>query len=300
MNFKKSITILVLLIIILSSIAAIAGILSSQNQGEEYQYESIRGENVTIYGRGFYRHMSSDVAIQGIAQDYVTLFIGIPLLIISLLLARKDKLKGKIMLTATLGYFALTYTFYLLMVMYNELFLLWVLLASLSFYTFLLSLLSFGLTDLRPFFTDEIKNKSAGIFLIFNALLIAFLWLSVIVPPLIAGDIYPLEVEHYTTLVVQGLDLSILLPASVLAGWLFIKKRPIGFLMTPIYLVFLSLLMIALIAKIVGMSFVGVDPGPALIIIPLITAIAILLTYHVLNNIDEEEYRKRKSDYPEI
>ncbi|MFW6375838.1 MAG: hypothetical protein ACOCZJ_01615 [Thermoplasmatota archaeon] len=299
MKFKKAITILVILIAVFSLAATLAGILSDQGPGE-YEYESIRGENVTIYGKGFYKHMSSDVAIQGISQDYVTLFMGIPFLFISLYFSRKDTLKGKIMLSGTVGYFALTYIFYLCMAMYNELFLLWVLLASLSFYTFILTILSFGLTDLRPYFGSKVPVRKVGIFLIITSLLIAFLWLSVIVPPLLDGSIYPPELEHYTTLIVQGLDLSILLPGAFLSGLLFIKNRPIGYLIAPIYNVFLCLLMASLTAKIVGMSLVGVDPGPAIVIIPLIDAVAIILAYLTLKNIDEEKYKEKNNHYPEI
>ena len=299
MRFKKYIIILVSLIVILSVVATLAGILSSHGPGE-YKYESIRGEEVSIYGKGFYKHMPSDVAIQGIAQDYVTLFIGIPMLLVTLFLATKDTLKGKMMLAGTLGYFSVTYIFYLCMAMYNELFLLWVALACLSFYTFILTLLSFGLKNLKPYFKSKTPAKYVGGFLIFNTFMIGFLWLGVVVPPLLDGTIYPEELYHFTTLIVQGLDLAILLPGSFLAGLLFIKKRPIGFLMAPIYIVFLTILMAALVAKIVGMSMIGVNPGPAIVIIPMINAVAIILAYLTLKNIDEKKYSGRDKGYPEI
>jgi len=299
MRFRKAIFILVILIVVLSIVATLAGILSNKGPGE-YEHESIRGKNVTIYGKGFYKHMSSDVAIQGISQDYVTLFVGVPMLFASLYLARKDTLKGKIVLSGTLGFFALTYVFYLCMAMYNELFLLWVLLASLSFYTLILVLLSFGLIDLRPYFTKKTPVRYVGSFLIITSVLIAFLWLNVVVPPLLDGSIYPKDLQHYTTLIVQGLDLSIMLPGVFLSGTLFLKKRPIGYLMGSVFIVFLCLLMTALLAKIVGMSLVGVNPGPAIVIIPLIDAVAILLAYLTLRNINEEKYSDRDKGYPEI
>lgn len=37
--------------------------------------------------------------------------------------------------------------------------------------------------------------------------MIGSLWLGVVVPPLVDGSIYPKELQHYTTLVVQGFDL---------------------------------------------------------------------------------------------
>lgn len=289
MKFNKKISILIFFIIGFSMIATLSGVLSTHGPGE-YEYTSIRGENVTIYGKGFYQHMSADVAIQGIAQDYVTLLIGIPLLIIGLYLARKNKLKGQILLSGTLGYFTVTYLFYLCMAMYNPLFLLWIILASLSFYTFLLSIFSIGLSDLTPYFKNKLPTRFIGGFLIFNAILIGIMWLGVILPPFLNGRIYPTELEHYTTLIVQGLDLSILLPASFLSGFFILKKKTIGFMIAPIYTVFLSLLMTALSAKIIAMSFVGANVIPAIILIPLITSIAIISVILILKNINEQKY----------
>jgi hypothetical protein len=287
MNNKNIILIMVILIAAFSAIASLAGILSDHGPGE-YEYRSIRGENVTIYGRGYYQHMSSDVAIQGIAQDHVTLFIGIPLLLLAFFFASKDSLKGKFVLAGTLGYFAVTYIFYLCMAMYNQLFLLWVLLASLSFYSFVLVVSEFGFKKLKEDFNEKTPVRLVGGFLIFNSIMIGLLWLGVVGPPLLDGSIYPTQVQHYTTLIVQGLDLAILLPASFIAGLLFYKKQSLGYLLAPTYMVFLSILMTSLSAKIIGMSLTDVNPGPAIVIIPLINGIAIFLTIITLSNINEK------------
>jgi hypothetical protein len=243
---------------------------------------------VTIYGKGIYRHMSAEVAPQGIAQDYVTLFIAIPVLITGLVLARKNSLKGRFLLTGTLGYFLVTYLFYLAMGMYNVLFLVYVLLLGISFFAFLLSLFSFNEHTLSNTFRKTVSVKATGGFLIFNAVCIALLWLNIIVPPLWNGTLIPLQAEHYTTLIVQGLDLAILLPAAFISGILFIKRKPWGYLLAPIYFVFLSLLMTALTAKVIAMSQLGYPVIPAIFLIPVFTIIALYGTVHILKNIKEE------------
>lgn len=284
MKHEKSIAILIFLMMAFSLAATLAGILSGAGAGE-YQYESIRGQTVTIYGKGIYRHMSAEVAVQGIAQDYVTLFIGIPLLLISFLWARRDSLKGRFLLAGTLGYFLVTYLFYLCMGMYNELFLAYIILTSASFFAFVLTMLSFDLQGLNLRFGPKAPLRFTGGFLIFNSIAIGLLWLSVIIPPLLDGTIYPPSLEHYTTLIVQGLDLALLLPLSFLSGWLFLKKKPFGYLLAPVYIIFLSILMTALTAKIIGMMLVGVSPGPAIVIIPLFNISAIVLAILVVRNI---------------
>lgn len=115
------------------------------------------------------------------------------------------------------------------------------------------------------------------------------MWLSIILPPLLDGTVYPLALEHYTTLIVQGMDLSLLLPLAFLSGLLLIKKKPFGYLLAPVYMIFLSILMTALTAKIIGIMLVGVSSGPAIVIIPLINTIAIVCSVLILTNIEYKE-----------
>lgn len=284
MNQKNTISILVFFIMVMSLLATITGIFTNQGPGP-YEYESIRGQIVNIYGKGLYQHMSAEVAIQGIAQDYVTLFIAIPLLVLSLFLARKGSLKGRFLLAGTLGYFLVTYLFYLIMGMYNPLFLAYTSLMGASFFAFIMTLQSFDLNELPTLFPTNTPRKFPGIFLIFNALAIAFLWLSAVIPPLLDGTIYPKSLEHYTTLIVQGMDLGLLLPLAAVSGFLLIQKKPLGYLSGPVYLVFLSLLMTALTAKIIGMGIMGYNIIPVIFIIPTINLLAIICSLLILRNI---------------
>lgn len=285
MKNGKTITILVIIITIFALGAAGAGIFSTGGPGE-YEYTSIRGETVTIYGKGIYQHMSAEVAPQGIAQDFVTLFIGIPLLLLSLYLARRESIKGRILLAGTLGYFLVTYLFYLVMAMYNYLYLVYVLLLSASFFAFMLTIMSFNVENLKHYFDNKLPVKLIGGFLIFNSLCIASLWLQVVVPPLFTGTI-PIQVEHYTTLIVQGLDLAILLPLALIAGVFIIRKTPLGYIMASVYLVFLSILMTALVAKIIAMKLLGFNVFPVIIIIPIINLFTVFCSTICLKSINE-------------
>ncbi|MEE4178295.1 MAG: hypothetical protein V2I46_12390 [Bacteroides sp.] len=271
-------------IVVLSLVATLTGILSDGGPGP-YAYTSIRGQEVMIYGRGIYQHMSAEVAPQGIAQDYVTLFLGIPLLLLSFFKARKGSLQWLYVLSGTLGYFLVTYLFYTAMGMYNVLFLVYAALLALSFFAFLQSLLSFDVEQLPSRFKPETPVKLAGIFLIINTLGIAFLWLSVVVPPLLDGSIYPAGLHHYTTLIVQGFDLGLLLPLAFVSGLLFIKRKPLGYLAAPVYLVFLSILMTALVAKIIAIMMGGEPAGPAIVIIPVFLSFAVIAGVLSLRNI---------------
>jgi hypothetical protein len=288
MKHEFSITQLSILIAVLAALAAYTGIYSEGGPGP-HQIESVRGETVTIYGEGLYRHMSLEVAPQGIAQDYVTLFFAIPLLLLALAWARSGSLRGRFLLSGTLGYFLVTYLFYLVMGMYNALFLIYVALLSTSFFALALVLLSFEPSSLPDRFQPGTPVLSAGGFLIFQCIAIIFMWLDIVVPPLISGEIIPKQVEHYTTLIVQGLDLALLLPLGIVAGILFIRKKPFGYLMAPAYFVFLSILMPALTAKVIAMWSIGENAMPAIIIIPFFGLVAITCTLFIFNNIKETD-----------
>ncbi|MFL5789123.1 MAG: hypothetical protein ACJ748_13770 [Flavisolibacter sp.] len=299
MKYKQSISVLVIIIALFASAATAMGIFSNDGQGQ-YEYKSIRGKMVTIYGKGLYKDMSAEVAPQGIAQDYITLFAGIPLLMIALFVARKGSLKGKYLLAGTLGYFLVTYLFYTVMGMYNKMFLAYVVLMGASFYAFLITLLSFGSNNLKDNFKASTPVKATGGFLIFNSIAIGLLWLSILIPPLLDGSVIPVQVEHYTTMIVQGLDLGILLPAAFICGLLLMKKQPLGYLLAPAYFVFLSLLMTALTAKVVAMLSLGYNVGPLIFIIPTFNVITIACTVIVLQNVRGKNSLTKKRNYEKV
>jgi len=118
--------------------------------------------------------------------------------------------------------------------------------------------------------------------------MIALLWLSIIVPPLIDGSIIPKSVEHYTTLTVQGFDLSIFHPIAFISGLLLLKKRPFGYFMSSVTIVFLSLLMTALLAKIIAMAIVGVNVVPAVFIIPCFFIFSLLSAIILYKHINQK------------
>jgi hypothetical protein len=274
MKTKTLITILITLIVLISATTSLFGILSNCGPGR-FHHESIRGKTIEIYGKGIYQHMSADVAVQGIGHDYVTLFVAIPLLIVSLLLYWKNSSRGQFLMAGILGYFFVTFLFYTAMGMYNIMFLAYVTLLGLSFFSLLNLMLSFDLNKTAQMFDSKTPTRFVGGFLIFNSIAIALMWLNIVVPPLLDGTIYPESLQHYTTLIVQGFDLGLLLPASFIIGWLLIRRRPLGYLLATVYIVFLSLLMMALTSKIIAMGLQGQNIIPVIFIIPAFGLISI-------------------------
>jgi hypothetical protein len=70
---------------------------------------NLYGEPITLKGAGLYRNDSISAAAQVIAQDVITLALGIPLLLVSPWRFRKGTLRGQLLLTGTLAYLLYTY-----------------------------------------------------------------------------------------------------------------------------------------------------------------------------------------------
>jgi hypothetical protein len=281
---SSKVSIIVILIAILSAVAAAFGIFTDYGNGV-FEYESIRGSTIEIYGRGLYEHMSSDVAIQGIAQDYVTLFLAIPVMLVSLIGYRRKSNRAHFVLAGTLFYFLVTYLFYMAMAMYNYMYLLYVVLLGLSFFGLFLTLRQLNGLNVVEAFSSKTPARFVGWFLVVNSICIAFLWLGIVLPPLMDGSVYPPELNHYTTLIVQGYDLGLLLPISFIAGMLLIAKKPDGYIYATTYIVFLSILMTALTAKIIAMAINDVNVIPVIFIIPTINAITVFSAVRMIKNI---------------
>ncbi|WP_434509695.1 hypothetical protein [Desulfitobacterium sp. AusDCA] len=288
MKFKNIMTLLVILIVFLAVTASVYGLVSSEGPGL-HQYHSIHGQVVSIYGKGLYANDSVTVVAQGKAQDIVTLGLGVPLLLISIYLARKNSLKGQLLLAGTLAYFLYTYISYTFLWMYNPFFLVYVLLMSASFFAFTLLMMSFNTKDIKASFNPKLPIKFLGGFQIFFAFAIGMLWLGMIVPTIINGTVPP-GLEHYTTLVIQGMDLGFIVPLAFISGVLLIKQNDFGYLLSSVIIIKGLTMGAALSAMIIGQIAAGVQMSLAQIIIfPLLSVVMIICLFLILKNIDQKK-----------
>lgn len=288
LKFKNTITLLVIFIVFLSVIASVYGLVSSEGLGL-HQYQSIHGQVVSIYGKGLYANDSVTVVAQGKAQDIVTLGLGIPLLLISIYLARKNSLKGRLLLAGTLAYFLYTYISYTFLWMYNRFFLVYVLIMSASFFAFTLMMMSFNTKNIKASFNPKLPIKFLGGFQIFFSFAIGMLWLGMILPTIINGTV-PAGLEHYTTLVIQGMDLGFIVPLAFISGVLLIKQNDFGYLMSSVIIIKGLTMGTALSAMIIGQIAAGVQMSIVQIIMfPLFSMIMIISLLLILKNIDHDQ-----------
>jgi hypothetical protein len=261
-------TVPILVLAGLVTIAACVPLLVTSGAGP-MTHVSVRGEQVLLHGVGPYRHMPADLAVQGLAQDVVTLALALPLLLIALLFARRGSRAAYLAVTGVMAYLVVQYAMYLGLAMYNELFLLWVAILLVAA-QLLFRLLLAERPEAFAVTTTCRRRRYVGGFLIATGSLIGLLWLSVIVPPLIDGTIYPAGLAHLTTMFVQAYDLALFIPPAFIAGAAYWRGRAHGDLLAPVYAVFLSVQMPALLAKVAWMTAIGASAGPALVLIPML------------------------------
>jgi hypothetical protein len=253
--------------------------------GQPYPYTNHRGEAVLINGRGlyFYDTVSSAAQMQG--NDLVTLAVGLPLLACSAWLALRGSLRGRLLLSGTLGFFLYTYMSMSMLTAYNELFLVYVALFALSLFAFILSMLSFDLADLPRHFSERLPRRwiAGSLFTIGGFLLIA--WLARIVPALLQSRDPALE--NTTTLVIQAMDLALIVPLAILSGALLLRRSPWGYLLASVFVMKTISLGLAISTMAITMALAGV-PDSLLIVIPflLITLVSLAMAVLLLRSAD--------------
>jgi hypothetical protein len=211
-----------------------------------------------LFWKGFYSQETVSMGAQAMGQDLVTLMVAIPILLLSLYLLNKKSLRGQMIWMGSLFYFLYTYASLSFLATYNQLFLVYVALFSLSLYTFLCGLMSLDAEAIRNSITPGKTTTTASIFTILMAVMLAFMWLSMIIGSLISGSA-PAVLETYTTLVIQALDLGVLVPAAIITGILLLMGRAWGYVLMSILIVKVSLLGTAILSMIYFMAQNGVE-----------------------------------------
>jgi hypothetical protein len=292
MKTSKLLVWLVALIALLAFVATGLGVLW-QGSGQHLDFITLRGQTVALQGDGLYKFDSVTNASQLIAQDVVTLVMGLPLLVIGLILYRKNQLRGKFLLCGTLAYFLYTYTSYVMLVTYNTLFLVYVALFSLSLFAFILSLREMEVAALPGHFSGNLPRKSIAAFLFLLSSFLLLAWLGRIVPSLL-DDTPPVGLESSTTLVIQALDLGVIAPLGYLAGFLLLKRQAWGYLLSSVVLFMGFTMGTTICAMIASQVMAGIEIAPVeAILFAALALTGIALTFDLFRNISERAIIKK-------
>lgn len=218
------------------------------------------GAGCGIFLKDIYSRETEDWREQAIGQDIVDLLIISPLLVISGFLDYHNKRIGVFIFGGTLMFLVYSYVIYCFAVHFNSLFLVYCLTLGLSVYALAWFIISSLGIQKESWFHDTFPVKAFAYFLIFVAVSFCFLWLKEIIPAILKHQI-PDSIKTSGTLTnpVQVLDLSIFLPGMVITAIFLFRKKPIAFILTPLFLVFCALMSINISVLVMVMKQNGPD-----------------------------------------
>lgn len=274
---EKIIKVIAILVIILTGICCILPFISKGEIANKSVISAF-GENINLYGKGIYARNSFSMAIQAIAQDIVTLIFAETGMIVSLVLIHKKKIVGQFLLTGLFGYLLYTYMSYAFLMYYNELFLMYVLNMILSFYGFGTCIITLNKSPLVEKLQQKMNTKILQIFLIAAGVAVLFMWLGRILPTL-GTDAAPTGLEHYSTLVIQALDLGFVVPACFVISYLLKTKSRLGYILAPVLVIKEVTLVIAVLTMAFCMKFSGVEVATVEFIV--FGSICVFLLYYL-------------------
>lgn len=269
-------------ILALAITAALAGLWPAPST--PYPLTSFRGEQVTIHAGGLYYWDTVSSVAQMQANDLVMLVLGVPLLAISFWLARRGSLRGRLLMTGTLGFVLYTYMSMCFGAAYNPLFLVYVALFGLSLYAFILSMMSVDLATLPQRFTPGLPRRWIAGVLFFAATFLTLAWLGRIAPTIAQTQLPPLE--NTTSLFIQAMDLALIVPLCVLAGVLLLRRSAWGYLLAAVAL--MKFLTMGLAVSLMGLNMARVGVSVSVVelgIFPALTLLNLIMAMLLLRSI---------------
>jgi hypothetical protein len=219
---------------------------------------------------GIYRDVPAMVE-QAQAADLATLFVAVPLLVISL--ARR----AKVVELAALAYLGYTYAIFSFEIVLNALAPVYIAILSLALWSLASS--TAKLVSDAPH--ARLPRRTAAGFLGFVALLFAALWLSDIAGSITSGSLPPsVAALEVPTSAVYALDLGFVLPLFAVAAIGLVRRVESASALALGSLVFLVLMALSILPMFAFEAFRGeaVDPvAPAIFIVIALIAAALVL-----------------------
>lgn len=179
---------------------------------------------------------------QALAQDIAGVFIVCPMGLRLAVMTSGGSLRAFLVWLGVLVFTVYNYVIYTFSVPFGPLFPLWVAVLGLSLYALIGGVTSVDHKAIAAAFTSRRATRVAAWFLIVTAVLFALLWLSEDVPALLSGTRPQSLVDTaLPTNPVHILDLSFFLPGVIVVSIQLLREKPLGFVLAPAAIVFISL-----------------------------------------------------------
>ncbi len=210
---------------------------------------------------GLYRRDTVWASSQLRGNDLVTLAVAVPLLVVALVLAERGSAGARLVRLGVLAYMAYNYAFYLFGAAFNEFFLIYVAVFSLSLGALILGLAAVDAAAIARLFRERTPVKGIAGYMVFIAAFLGFNWAFRTMGFLATGRI-PQDILNsgLPTAIVYAIDLSLLVPALASVAALLWKRRPWGYVLGTVLMVKCATYPLALVGMGIFAARAGV-PG---------------------------------------
>src|SRR6266699_2450702 len=239
-----------------------------------------------LFLKSLYARETMSWTVQAYGQDIANI-VAAAALFIAVYFVSKGSVKAFLVWIGVLIALIYPYIIYAFDIHFNSLFLVYVAIVGLSFYTLVGSLMHLHLDNLQPSFAATTKARPVSVFLLLVAVLFALLWLSEDIPALLTGKIPQTVMESgLLTSPVHVLDLGLLLPAMIITSILLWRRKLLGYLLAIPLLVFSVLTGIGILTTFLAMSREGVPTSVGIeAFIAIIIVVSLVLSVLFLRGV---------------
>ncbi|MDD3006707.1 MAG: hypothetical protein PHX30_03960 [Candidatus Pacebacteria bacterium] len=243
-----------------------------------------------IYRAGAYSNETLNWAAQAMAQDYVSLYLACPALLISAYLAYKGSFKAYLVWLGTLIYVIYSYALYSFAIHFGPNFLVYVAVLGFSFYAAVGSLMDLSWHNLADSFV-RVKTKYPAILLFAIGFMFYFLWLSDIFAAL-SDNSLPADLAETGLIVnpVHVLDMAFILPGAIFTALALRRRKTIGYLSAVPFMVFFAIMGIAILSifRVTAQSGFSVA-APQVIIMTVIVILSLAASLRFLGGVKDKD-----------
>jgi hypothetical protein len=252
-------SLIAMLLLVLSSLTAIL----LDDGGDPYSFTTPRGEPIEMYGgNGPYQFDNTYKAIAFRSFDWANLFVVFPIFLAGLILFRRNKFRGQLLLAALFTYLAYIYLIGVMGNAFNAMFLVWTAIFSTGVFGLYLTLKQMDFTDLSTKLVANFPRKSVAIYMVVVGLILLGQYLSEVITAYTTGS-PPASLDHYTTLELAALELGIMIPLKIIGGIALWRKEIWGYLATAVLVFTTSIVFVALSISLLLFHF-SYGPGDLL------------------------------------
>lgn len=216
-------------------------------------------------------------APNSVGSDAFNLVVILPILLISMWLTRRGSLTGLLFWPGALFYIFYIYTFYVISVPFNTLFLLYIVLVVMSAYTIIGLVASIDGDAVRKRLAGVVPGRAAGGVLIGLAILFIVMDAYAVIAALLSHT--PVDIQTQTPWIV---DFIVECPALLIGGVLLWRRTALGYVAGAGLLLQIGALMVGVpVSLVLGALLTGspVDVSSAMLLVIGLIPLALLLSY---------------------